>query len=445
MSKLIKDTAQVFAKPSIWVKFAKLAIDIKAANLGQGFPDWSPPEFYLESLKKHSCDPTTNHQYTRAFGSIKLVNSIAKSYTKYHKRELTHENILVQLGGTAGLYNGITAFLNPGDELVVIEPFYDAYLPIARISGAKVRGVPLIPPKLRNPKEYLNLFKEGTKIKANFKDEWKFDFEAFSNTLNEKTKMIVLNSPNNPTGKIYSYEEYKEMASIIIKRSPNAIVLSDEVYEHIYFDNHQEFPRIANVDGMWNRTITLSSGGKIFSATGARIGWFVGNADLINSIFSIHQYTTFCMNDILQNTIADCLEAADQPFRGHDSYYEWYRNNYNRHRGYLLNSFLTKTKIFESEHYKAKFWLPEGSYFLIGDISDAKVSRLHSLEGDQNIEYTKGMMYSVNLAKEKRVATIPCSVFYTPENVAKGSNFVRFAFCKQEKTIDSSISNMNQN
>lgn len=444
MSRLIKESLKEFAKPNIWVKFSKLAVDIKAANLGQGFPDWSPPEFYLDSLIKHSSDPNTNHQYTRSYGSMRLINSIAKNYSKYHKRELTSDNVIIQPGGATGLYNGITSFLNPGDEVVVIEPFYDSYLPIARISGAKVRGIPLIPPKIRDPQVYINLINQGNRINAKFTDEWKFDFQAFSNTLNEKTKMVILNSPNNPTGKVFSYDEYKEIASIILKKSPNAIVFSDEVYEHIYFDNHKEFPRIANVEGMWNRTITLSSAGKIFSATGVRMGWFIGHEDLIKAICPLHQYATFCMSDIPQSVIADCLERADQSYRGHDTYYDWYRDNYNRHRGYLLNSLLTKTKIFETEKFSAKFWLPEASYFLLADISDAKVNKDYSLEGDENFEYTKDMKYSVNLAKEKRVVTIPCSVFYTPENVSKGSNLVRFAYCKQEKTIDAAINFLNK-
>ena len=439
---LIKKSMIEFAGANVWIKFAKLALDLKAANLGQGFPDWSPPDFYLDSLKNQANNQNSNHQYTRSFGSLNLVNKIINNHSKYFNEKLNESNILVTNGGCGGLYNTITSLINPGDEVVLIEPFYDSYLPVAKYSGAIVRGVPLIQPKIRSKEEYRKEFDNKLRINTKLKDDWKFDFEAFSNTLNEKTKLIIINSPNNPTGKIYTKAELKEISRIIINKAPQAVVLSDEVYEHIYYDNNNYFPRIANEDGMWNRTLTLSSAGKIFSATGVRIGWLIGNEELIKATIPCHQYNTFCLYDPIQNLIADCLDQAEKPYKGFDNYYSWYRDCYNQSRTHLFNYLVNTNTVFNTKEYKLDYFLPEGSYFVVGNISESKQTKDFKLQGEERVPYSKDMAYSINLAHDKKVITIPLSVFFTPENRHKGENLVRIAFCKKPSTIDKAFDNL---
>ena len=488
--KTIKSNKDEFLKPNVWVKFAKLSIDLKANNLGQGFPDWSPPDFYFDILnnqfKAENNPETLNHQYTRAFGSFKLTNSIINNYSKYYNNTLSYlnqeklsiPNILVSSGGCGALYNSISSLVNPGDEVVLIEPFYDSYLPVNKYSGAIVKGVSLIPPKFRDIKEYkkmletdtyevssdLNLLnkeeqksniKYNKRIKTNLKDKWEFDFEKFSNTLNENTKLVIINSPNNPTGKIFLEEELEEIARILIKKAPNAYIISDEVYEHLYFDEFTSFPRIANLKNnelnkeIWKRVITISSAGKIFSATGVRIGWIIANDQIINKIFTTHQYNTFCIYEPTQSLVADCLDRANDKYRGFNNYYEWLRDYYNKSRTYMFDLLVNKSEIFKKDDYRMKFWLPEGGYFVIGDIKDSNIYNNYDkeledkrLENEKDFIKHKNDLYSVKLAYDKNLVTIPMSVFYTPENKDYSDRFVRLAFCKKLDTMDKALNNL---
>lgn len=442
--EVLKKQMIEFSDPNVWIKYAKLAIATSSTNLGQGFPDWTPPKFYFEFLQKNITDPKANHQYTRSFGGINLVNAISKEYSKYFQRKIDPmTEINVTSGGSAVLYNAITSLTNFGDEVCFIEPFYESYMPQAKFSGAKVVGVPLIPPKIRKREEYSHINTEN--LKSTIKDDWTFDFKRFEDTINERTKYIMINSPNNPTGKIYSMDELKEIARIIEKKAPRAIVISDEVYEHIFYDNHTSFPRFANVPGMWDRTISMYSAGKIFSCTGIRIGWAVGPEYLIKPLNICHQYNSFCVYEPLQNTVADCLNQCEMPYEGFNSYFDWYRNQYNKSRNHLINGLANKTELFKQPEWKLDFWLPEGGYFIVGDISEARTEQDHVLEGEEGKKYTKDFAYSVNLAYKKKVTTIPLSIFYTPENRHYGDKFVRFSFCKKLSTLDSAICNFNVN
>jgi len=432
-----------FSDPNVWIKFAMASIKTQSTNMGQGFPDWGPPGFFNEFLKKNIDNPNANHQYNRAFGVPHLVNSLANDYSRYFNKKIDPLNeITVSTGGSAILYNAFTSLLNPGDEVVVIEPFYECYLPQANFSYAKVKGVPLIPPKKRPASAYADVTQ--TNLKSSINDHWQFDFKRFEETLTEKTKIVIINSPNNPTGTIYSMEELTEMARIINKKAPNAICISDEVYEHIYYDNHTTFPRMANVPGMWDKTLSVYSAGKIFSCTGIRIGWAVGAEPLIKSLNVNHQYNAFCMYEPIQNTIADCLNECDKPYQGFDNYFEWYRNTYNVSRNALINGLSTQTKLFTKPEYKMDFWMPEGAYFVVGDVSDAKVKQEYLLDGDEGKTYTQDYAYTVNFVNKVGVTIIPLSIFYTPENRHHGENFIRFSFCKKLSTIEEAVSKFNK-
>lgn len=436
-----------FDQPTIWYKFSKLAMQTKSANLGQGFPDWKSPDFYYESLIKNITSPTANHQYTRSFGSLKLVESIARNYKDYFKRNIDPLNeVLVSNGATSLLYCSITALVEEGDEVVVLEPFFDCYLPQVLYSGGKIRGVPMIPPKPRNKKEIKLKYEldennySDIPSSSNFiKDEWKIDFDLLRKTINEKTKVLVLNTPNNPTGKILSEEELDEIASIV-RKYPNLYVIMDEVYEHMIFDNHKALPRMAT--RLWDRTISICSAGKIFSNTGIRIGWIVAPERLMKQVNAVHQYTCFCLYDPIQNTIADCLDLANDSYKNKTTYYDWIRLHYMNRRNYLLNE-VVKTKHFENSN----FWIPEGGYFAVSDITQEKVENKNYGFEDDNLmnvkdykfNYTKDFNFTLNMANDKNVVGIPFTPFFTKENKHLGENFVRLAFCKEAITIKTAV------
>jgi len=340
--------------------------------------------------------------------------------------------------------SAITALVSQGDEVVVIEPFYDCYLPQTQFSGGKLVGVPLIPPKHRNNSEFKlnysldenNYYNSINDPNLNLiKDEWKIDYDLLRSKINSKTKLLIINTPNNPTGKILS-EEDLDLIIDIVKDYPNLYILSDEVYEHMIFDDYKYLPRIATK--LFDRTISIMSGGKIFSATGVRVGWAIGPTNLIKQISSVHQYSSFCLFEPIQNTIADCLDAANNPYKGFSNYYEWLRVHYANRRNFFIN------QIPNIHYFKdSNFFVPEGGYFAVLDISGEKVENIDygfeedNIKGENNkrINYTKDYNFLFNMANNKKVVGIPLTPFYTEENKHLGQKYIRLAFCKEVKTI----------
>ena len=258
-----------FDTPTVFAKFTRLSAITNSVNLGHGFPDWQPPKFFLESFKNHL--NVGNYQYSNARGLPKLSQSIADTYSKVYNRKINpNTEVLVTNGAVSPLYSIFTAYLNEGDEAITLEPFYDCYLPPVKFQRAKLIGLPLIPPSNKRPrKEYEDI----SKWKDGDSDDWTVDFELLKKSLNEKTKLLVLNTPNNPTGKILSYDELRKIAKIM-EEFPKVIIVLDEVYEFNLLGNkYEELPRFSNLPGMWDRSVTIHSAGKIFTITGVRIGW----------------------------------------------------------------------------------------------------------------------------------------------------------------------------
>lgn len=421
-----------YETPTIWYKFSRLAMQTSSVNLGQGFPDWDSPEFLLENIKKNVSLPNANHQYTRSYGNIKLAEAIANKYSPIMNKKIDHLNeVLVANGAVSLLYSALTSLVEQGDEVICLEPFYDCYLPQTRFVGGKYIGVPMIAPKFRNKSEFTDL---SNKV---LKDDWKIDFEKLRNSFTDKTRVLILNTPNNPTGKILSFEELKEIASIL-KKFPRVVVIMDEVYEHMIFDQYKELPRMATLEGMWDRCITILSAGKFFSATGIRIGWALAPKKLLNIVNAVHQFSTFCLYDPIQIAVAESLADANKPYKGYSNYYEWLRAHYLQSRNYFVEN-LAKIKNFD-----CPFYIPEGGYFVIADISSKKNEPKFKFEGEENEPntYNKDFNYLINLAHCKKVVGIPCSAFYTDEHKSYGENYIRLAFCKQKKTMDKAFENL---
>jgi aspartate/methionine/tyrosine aminotransferase len=428
-----------FENTTIWYKYGRLASSTGSVNLGQGFPDWSPPEFYLESLIKNFNNPNVNHQYTRSLGSIPLCEAVAKTYSPSFGRTLDPMNeVLIVNGGVSMLYNTITAFVEQGDEVIVIEPFYETYYPEVILNGGKVLGVPMIPPKLRNKSEFLYGGEDLMNHYSNFRDEWKIDFDAFEKSLSNRTSLVILNTPNNPTGKILTTEELTRFAKIL-EKYPNVVVLMDEVYEYMIYDDFKTLPRMANIQGMWDRTITMMSAGKFFSATGCRIGWGIGPRHLLKKVNAVYQYNSFCLYEPIQLAIADSLQMAEKPYKGFNNYYLWLRNYYLLSRNYFVQ------QLANCDGFNLNFYIPEGSYFILASLADREVMETnYRLEGDEKMsgKYLKDYNYLIEMAHRQKIVGIPCNVFYTDVNKHIGQNFVRFAFCKIKSTMDKAIHNM---
>jgi N-succinyldiaminopimelate aminotransferase len=249
-------------KPSIFTEMTMLSQKHNSINLGQGFPDWNPPAYVVTAAQRSisgTVSPLTN-QYSRSAGMPRLCQALASHYGQRFGLKLDWQtNVAVTVGATEGIFASCMALLNPGDECIIIEPYYDSYPASVRMAGAIPVCVPMTAPPV------------GSRSSA----AWKMDWSALEAAASPRTRMIIVNSPHNPTGKLFDLDELNQLAAFAQKH--NAYVLSDEVYEHITFDGVVS-PRMAQLPGMWERTLTLGSAGKTFSAT----GWKVRHCCVLN-------------------------------------------------------------------------------------------------------------------------------------------------------------------
>lgn len=253
------------------------------------------------------------------------------------------------------------------------------------------------------------------------------DLDELEAAITPQTKVLLINSPHNPTGKMFSRKELEGIASML-ERHPHVIVISDEVYEHIVFDTENE-PHIsmASIPGMFDRTLTLSSSGKTFSCTGWKVGWAVGPPNLVKAVTAVQQWVNFSAPTPNQDAIAQALQIAREPYNGFDSYYEWLADDYKRKRGLLANALNAAgmTPV-----------IPPGGFFIMADTS--------AIDFPSSDEVTEAMPASPMprdwamsrwLTKEVGVTAIPPSAFYSPDTLHLAKNLLRFAFCKGDDTI----------
>ena len=290
------------------------------------------------------------------------------------------ENTQITVGATEALYAAMQALVDPGDEVVLLEPFYDAYPADVLMAGGVPHYVPLHP-------------------QAN--GAWTLDLDALKKAFSPKTKAIVLNTPHNPTGKVFSERELD--AIIKLAHDYGAIILSDEVYEHITFAPHVS---IASRPGGWERTLTVSSIGKTFSVTGWKVGWAAGPQTLIHALRRAHQWIPFTVATPLQAASAEILQRADK------DYYEGLSQFY-RHKRDLLVSALKETPF--------RPLVPQGGYFVMADSSA--------------LLYKDDVTLCENLPKDVGVGAIPPSAFYSVGHKHLAKHLVRFAFCKTDEAI----------
>ncbi|MHA1791713.1 MAG: pyridoxal phosphate-dependent aminotransferase, partial [Promethearchaeota archaeon] len=344
-----------------------------------GFPDF-PARDDIKAAAINAIENNIN-QYSITWGSETLRKAIAKKLEQFNNIHVNPEkNITVTCGSTEAMMASLKAIVNPGDEVIVFEPFYENYGPDVMLSGGKTRYVELSP------------------------KEWKFEEESLEKSFNEKTKAIIINTPNNPTGKVFSEKELKKIANLCLQH--DVIAITDEIYEHIVYDEHSHFS-IASIPEMESNSITINSISKTYSLTGWRVGWAVASEKITNEIKKVHDFLTVGAAAPLQEGAAYALSLGDE-------YYTWLSKFYHDARNSLLNS------LKESE---LEPWTPAGAYYIMCDCTDFMKER--GLENSMDL--------AIHLLKEVGIATVPGESFYFHKN--KGEFLTRFCFCKKDETL----------
>jgi len=363
---------------SVFSEFSRLATQHGAVNLGQGFPDFPAPDFVKEAVARHVRED--RNQYAPSHGVPRVRKAIAHDWQRRYGRLPDAESeVTVASGATELLWDAILALVDPGDEVILFEPFYDCYLPDLQVAG----GVPKVV-RLEAP-------------------DWRFDRGALERAFSSRTRLIVLNTPHNPTGKLYDEGELAFIADLAKRH--DALVLADEVYAEIVYPPARHVP-IALLPGMWERTLTLESMGKTFSVTGFKIGWAVGPEPLTRALRAAHQFVTFSSATPLQEALADAFEVA--PGLG---YFDQMRHDYAARRDRLTAAL-------------SAAGLPpfpiQGGYFLVCDVAGRG--------------FPDDTAFCRHLTAEVGVAAIPPSSFYL--DPATAPLHARFCFAKRDATLD---------
>jgi N-succinyldiaminopimelate aminotransferase len=364
---------------TIFSEINSYAARFDTVNLGQGRPDFDGPQEVIDAMIAALRSGEAN-QYAPGYGILPLRKAISAHMKRFYQMDVDPEQgIVVTSGAAEGLYSAIMGLVNEGDEVILIEPYFDTYLPAVVWAGAKPVFVTLHAP------------------------EWKFDPDELRRAFSSRTRAIVLNTPHNPTGRVFTREELQLVADLC--QEFDAIVISDEVYEHLTFDDTPHIP-IATLPGMSDRVVTISSGAKTFSMTGWKIGWVMGHPDLITGVWRVHQNVTYAVNHPAQYGIAHALQLDDE-------YFDSLRTMYIRKRE-LLRKALVEAGI--GVHYQ-----PEGAFYIMGDYSGV-------YDGDD-------LPFARWLISEYGVACIPPAAFYSAPNKHLARPYARFSYCKNDDIL----------
>lgn len=361
---------------SIIRDMTRVCLQHNGVNLAQGFPDFpAPMEIKAAAVKAIEADI---NQYAITWGTPTLRQAIADKFSSYNGVAMDPEKeITVCCGATETMIASLMAIVNPGEEVIVFEPFYENYGPDTILCGASPRYITLHEP------------------------DWHFDEQALKKAFNRKTKAIVLNTPNNPTGKVFTREELKYIADLCQKWG--VVAVGDEIYEHILYDGAQHVS-IASLPGMRDQTITINSISKTYSLTGWRVGWAIASAAITSSIRKVHDFLTVGAAHPLQ-------EAAVQALRLPRDYYHTLAEEYAERRDFLM-------KVLEEVGFK--IYRPQGAYYIMTDVA--------------HFGFKDDVACAYHLVEKFGVATVPGSAFYSRRELGKTK--VRFAFPKKMATLE---------
>jgi len=364
---------------SVIREMTRVANECGAINLAQGFPDFESPK----ELKQAACRAIMDdfNQYAITWGSPRLRDAIARKVHEFNRIECDPaKNLVVTCGATEAMMASMLSVCDPGDEVVIFEPFYENYGPDAAISGARPRFVPLKPP------------------------EWRFDEERLKRAFSKKTKAIIVNTPNNPLGKVFTKDELKIIADLCVDH--DALAVTDEIYEHIIYDGLKHIS-IATLPGMAERTITICGFSKTYSVTGWRVAYTVASPELTGAIKRIHDFLTVGAPAPLQEA---CVAALALPER----YYKDLVTMYDRKRKILMDAL-------RAAGFRA--YLPRAAYYVMCDAEN--VMEKLGAKDDTDL--------AMKLARDIGVAPVPGSSFYGKKEL--GAKQVRFMFSKKDETL----------
>jgi N-succinyldiaminopimelate aminotransferase len=374
---------------TIFSEINALARKYGAVNLGQGAPDFDAPPAIIQAAADalhHALN-----QYSPGLGYPEVRRAIAAHSQRFYGQTLDPDTeVAVMAGATEGVLCSILGLLDPGDEAIVFQPAYDSYGPQLRMAGVSPRFV-----NLRT-------------------SDWTFDPAELAAAFTPRTRAVLVNTPNNPTGKVFSRAELSIIAELC--QQHDVVAITDEVYEHLLYDGVEHI-RLATLPGMAERTLTVGSLGKTFSVTGWKIGWVVGSADLVASVIRAHQYNTFCVASPLQMAAVAALAMPD-------SYFAEVKTTFQARRDYLLNALQGVGFV---------CWKPPAGYFIV---ADWRTVAPRGISDD--------LAFTHWLIEEIGVACIPISAFYLPEDRALGQSYVRFAICKTEATLQAAVERLEQ-
>jgi N-succinyldiaminopimelate aminotransferase len=367
---------------TIFAEMSALAQRTGSVNLGQGFPDTDGPIEIREVAVSAIRDG--RNQYAPGIGAPELRAAVAEHQRRFYGLEYDADTeVLVTTGATEAIAAAMLALLDPGDEVVVLEPYYDSYVAAIAMAGGVRRPVTLRPPDFR------------------------IDLDAVRAAITARTKLMLINSPHNPTGAVLSDTELDAIAGLAVEH--DLIVVTDEVYEHLVFDNEVHRP-LATYPGMRDRTVTISSGGKTFSLTGWKIGWITAHADLVRAVNTAKQFLTFTSGAPFQPAIAYGLGLSD-------TYFEWFRSRLQDKRDRLCEGLAS---------VGFDVYRPQGTYFVTTDI--------------RSVGGTDGVEFCLSLPERCGVVAVPTQVFYDDADV--GRSLVRWAFCKRDEVLDEAVARL---
>jgi len=372
---------------SVIREMTRKAIENDAINLSQGMPDFFPPVELIEGIKEGTNKDV--HQYTVTYGRVDLREKIAEKLRKYNKINVDpYQELTITCGASEAIAASLFAITNPGDEIIIFEPWYENYVPITYLA-------------------------QGKPVFVSLSDEtYQLDEEMLKFNISAKTKVIMLNSPHNPTGKVFSPKDLKTISDLCIDH--NILVITDEIYEYIIYDDlmHQS---IASFDSMREKAITISGFSKTFSVTGWRVGYVSATKELMEGIRKVHDYLTVAAPSLLQFAVL-------KSFNLDASYFNDLINRYQTNRDFLYDQ-LTKLGM--------RIFKPQGAYYIFADISQF---------GMTDKEFANF------LVKDGGVAVVPGSSFFNSKTPDKnrGSNYVRFSFSQKLETLKNAIERIKQ-